>query len=156
MLYRFQLFTQLLLGGLLLSCLGCWGGDANIGRVEGVVIVDGAPVERACVSFYPASGDRASQGLTDADGHYELSYTRSTDGAVIGEHKVTISTKVESEVEYSDSDYTDGGTGETAATVVVKARKEMLPKKYRDLKVTELSATVESGSNEINFDLKSK
>lgn len=118
--------------------------------------MDGAPVERACVSFYPASGDRASQGLTDADGHYELSYTRSTDGAVIGEHKVTISTKVESEVEYSDSDYTDGGTGETAATVVVKARKEMLPKKYRDLKVTELSATVESGSNEINFDLKSK
>jgi len=153
--YRFQLFTQLAICGLLLSCLGCLGGDSNVGKVEGVVNVDGAPVERAVVSFYPTSG-RASQGVTDAEGHYTLTYTSSTDGAVIGKHKVVISTKVEREVEYGDSDYANGGNGKTPETVISKARKEMLPKKYCDLRATELTATVESGSNTINFDLQTK
>ena len=71
-----------------------------------------------------------------------MRYTRSQKGAVIGEHKVTISIEVEADV-YGQQD-------------APKVRDESIPKKYLDRKKTELTKTVESGSNEFNFDLESK
>ena len=103
--------------------------------------LDSVPLEGATVRFYPTTG-RASSGKTDKNGHYELRYTRSQKGAVIGEHKVTISIEVEADV-YGQQD-------------APKVRDESIPKKYLDRKKTELTKTVESGSNEFNFDLESK
>ena len=124
---------------LLLCFCGCPASSGNIGLVEGVVTLDGTPVEGAFVRFYPETG-RGSSGKTDKDGHYELRYTRSEDGAIIGNHKITISTEVEADYE-QDPD---------------EGRAESVPKKYLDRKKTELTATVESGRNNINFDLTSK
>lgn len=76
-------------------------------------------------------------GTTDDNGHYKLLYTRSVDGAVIGEHKVTISP----EPEEDDDD---------------RRNEELIPSKYVDQKTTDLTATVSSGKNTFNFDLKSK
>ena len=59
-------------------------------------------------------------------------HTRDITGAVIGKHQVTISMDAEEE------------------------KSEMLPQKYRDRKQTDQAATVDSGNNTINFDLKSK
>ena len=94
MFYRFQ-FLQLTLCILLLLSIGC-GGDSNIGKVEGVVSLDGEPLKRALVCFYPTDG-RASAGQTDEEGHYELQYIRNVKGAVVGPHKVTISTYIDRE-----------------------------------------------------------
>ena len=126
---------------LLLCFCGCPTSSENVGWVEGVVTLDGSPVEGATVRFYPTTG-RASTGKTDKDGHYELKYTRSEDGAVIGDHKVTISTEVEAD-NYEQDD-------------AVEARAESIPKKYVSRKTTDLTATVKSGNNTHNFDLKSK
>ena len=112
-----------------------------MGVVEGVVTLDSAPVVGATVRFYPTSGDRGSSGKTDKDGHYELRYTRTEKGAVIGEHKVTISTEVKAD-NYEEED-------------TEEARPETIPKKYLDRKKTVLLETVESGGNTINFDLTS-
>ena len=126
---------------LLLCFCGCSSSDGNIGWVEGVVTLDGAPVEGATVRYYPASGERGSSGKTDENGHYDLRYTRSQKGAIIGEHKVTISTEV----------LGDGyGTDNAPA-----ARTESIPKKYLDPEKTELTKTVASGNNTFNFDLNS-
>lgn len=103
--------------------------------------LDGVPVEGATVRFYPNVDGRGSSGMTDENGHYELRYTRSADGAIIGEHRVTVSTKVE-------GDYYDPEN-------VIEAKAETIPKKYLDRKKTELTATVESGNNTIDFELTS-
>ena len=135
---RFQVLP-LVLCTLLISFLGCNKGSGNIGTVEGVVTLDGKPVDRATITFYPASG-RSSGGYTDENGHYSLVYTRSEKGAVIGEHQVTISTELE-------ADYMGGANTEQ--------RDESMPRRYLDRRKTDLTGTVEAGSNAINFELKS-
>lgn len=124
---------------LLLCFCGCPSSDGNIGWVEGVVTLDDEPVAGATVRFYPTT-ERGSSGKTDKNGYYELRQTRSQMGATVGEHKVTISTKAE------------GGYGQTGD----KPRAETIPKKYLDRKKTELSRTVKSGNNTINFELTSE
>ena len=142
MFYRFQ-FLQLTLCILLLFSVGCAGGDSNIGQVEGVVNLDGEPLKRALVCFYPTDG-RASAGRTDEEGHYELRYIRNVKGAVVGPHKVTISTYIHREDDPPTSEF--GGNG----------REETMPPKYLDRRKTELSATIESGSNKVDFKLTSE
>jgi len=142
MVYRFQFSLLPLCTILLLLSVGC-GGDSNIGQVEGVVRLDGKPLKRAMVNFYPTDA-RASFGFTDAEGHYELQYIKNVKGAVVGQHKVTISTKIDKEDDPPTSEF--GGKG----------REETMPPKYLDRKKTELSASVESGSNTIDFELESK
>ena len=140
MVYRFQ-FLQLTLCILLLFCVGC-GGDSSIGQVEGVVTFDGEPIDRAKVSFYPTDA-RASIGYTDDQGHYRLRHTRSANGALIGKHKVTVQTRIDKKDDEPTSKY--GGKG----------REEFLPPRYVNQKKTELTATVESGTNTIDFKLES-
>ncbi|WDI41074.1 carboxypeptidase-like regulatory domain-containing protein [Bremerella sp. P1] len=61
-----------------------------VGKVTGVVTKGGQPLPDATVTFYPIGG-RPSFGTTDADGRYELIFTESVDGAMVGTHKVNIS-----------------------------------------------------------------
>lgn len=140
----------LIVAGLMIT--GC--SNSKVGTVSGVVTLDGKPIDQATVSFYPDEG-RASLGRTNEKGEYRLTYTRGVSGAVIGNHKVTISTLVDAEVDYGDSNYESGGAGEVSVTSVTKARPESMPPKYRDRRQTVLTATVERGSNEINFELTS-
>lgn len=134
----FQLL-QLFLCVLMLTILGCGSGSSDIGTVEGVVTLDGNPVDRATIIFYPPTG-RSSFGYTDENGHYSLVHSRKNNGALIGNHRVTISTEIE-------KDYLNGANTD--------ARKETMPAKYLDPEKTDLTGTVNSGSNEIDFELKS-
>lgn len=148
---RLSGLSFLLMATLILA--GCQ--DSKLGSVTGVVSIDGKPVEMASVSFIPDFG-RASVGSTNEKGEYVLNYTSSKKGALIGKHKVTISTKYVAETNYSLQTYSEEGPIKPTRSDVVKSkgRKEMLPKKYRDRNTTELTAVVEPGSNEINFKLE--
>ncbi|EAQ77344.1 hypothetical protein [Blastopirellula marina] len=110
------------------------------GYVTGVVTLDGKPIDKAVVTFEPANA-RPSVGFTDANGRYELIFTASRNGAVLGEHQVRITSAA------------DAGGGEGGQPLVA-ARKETIPTKYNAK--TELTAQVDSGSNTIDFDLKTK
>ena len=81
---------------LMLFALGCSQGDRpELAPVTGTVTLDGKPLERAAMMFRPEEG-RASRGITDASGHYELIYLRDIRGARIGSHTVSIMTRTES------------------------------------------------------------
>ena len=144
-----------------LSCLlmatsifaGC--NDSKIGTVSGVVLIDGEPVEMASISFFPDVG-RASVGRTNDKGEYVLNYTRGQKGALIGNHKVTISTRYVAETNYNQQTYNEEGLVKQSRSDLVKSkgRKEMIPKKYRDPEETELTAAVKPGSNQIDFNLE--
>lgn len=127
--------------GLLCLC-GCFGSNSNVGLVSGTITVDGEPIDRAVVSFFPTQG-RGSIGMTDENGFYELAYVLKQNGAVIGNHKVTIETKVDRASQYDVENGSEKGG----------SRKELLPEKYHNHKKTELTATVQSGSNTIDFAL---
>jgi hypothetical protein len=111
----------------------------DLGRVYGVVKLDGQPLEGAKVRFTPADRNlsvddkgrhryRASTATTDAKGYYDLYYTEDIRGAAVTEHRVSI-----------EKFGSDG--------------RLVTPASMYDL--TEEMRSVESGSNEFNFDLTS-
>lgn len=77
---------------LLAACVGCGGSGPTIVPVTGTLTYKGKPVPNALVFFLPENG-RPSQGPTDAEGHFKLSYTNEKDGAVVGKHKVWVSSR---------------------------------------------------------------
>ena len=96
--------------------------------VTGTVTLDGQPLERAAVIFRPTEG-RASRGLTDKEGRFELLYLRDIRGAMLGSHQVSITTRSESRPE------------------------ELVPEKYNQR--TTLTREVEDTNNVFEFALTS-
>ena len=121
---------------------GCGGPPPgpDLGTVTGTVTLDGKPLADASITFTPANG-RPSVGTTDASGKYTLSYTIQKPGAMLGKHKVTITTQKPA----------SGGEGDEPA---VRGREELLPAKYHA--ESELTADVQAGPNTIDFALESK
>ncbi len=110
-----------------MAVVGCSQGDRPpLGTVKGVVTLDGKPLANAAVRFLPVVPVRASMSMTDAEGRYELVYIRDIMGAAVGEHRVEITTEA-------------------------AGAAEKLAAKYHS--ATTLTAKVEPGVNEINFDL---
>jgi hypothetical protein len=68
---------------------GCSGG---LVKVNGVVLLDGQPLEGAVVTFVPVEADkgRSATGTTDKEGNFQLSTTKPNDGVAPGEYKVTV------------------------------------------------------------------
>jgi hypothetical protein len=78
----------------LLSTALIWGcgspGTAPTAPVQGTLLHNGQPARAARVIFTPKSG-RPATGNTDDEGRFILSTFKSDDGAVPGEHTVTVS-----------------------------------------------------------------
>lgn len=145
--YNFKLPISAFVLAVCVVFSGC-GGGPKVATVTGVITMDGEPIANANISFHPETG-RGSTGQTDSEGRYELLFTQGRKGAVLGNHKVTISTKVYAQ-ESRDVDY-DGNESGNA----VKGRAESMPDKYRVKSATILTAEVKSGKNEIDFPLSS-
>jgi len=76
---------------LVASLAGCGKSDRPaLGQVTGHVTLAGQPLAGALVLFTPAGPGRTSQGITDRDGRYELTYLRDIKGANLGRHTVRI------------------------------------------------------------------
>ena len=129
--------AMILVAATLLPLLGC-GGSSDVGRVKGIVTLDGQAVADATVEFSPEGEGRPSTGMTDTDGHYDLAYTATETGAKIGKHTVTITT---------------GGMKSDSNGNLTKV-PETIPEKY-NVK-TELIVEVTSGKNTHDFYLKSQ
>ncbi len=74
---------------------GC--GGANIASVRGVVTCKGSPVKEAHLTFAPIARSeddkepgKPATGFTNAEGVYVLSTYQELDGALIGNHRVTV------------------------------------------------------------------
>lgn len=115
---------------------GCGGSGVRLGRVTGKVTLAGQPLPDALVTFSPVAGGSPSGGKTAADGTYTLVYSRKDDGALVGEHTVTIST-FQPEMEDPPA----------------PAVPEKVPFKYREAEELP-KVTVKSGSNTLDFNLE--
>jgi len=74
---------------LVLMLAGC-GNSSGLVPVQGVLTLDGEPVDGAAVAFVPeAEGGRAAQAMTDEDGSFRLETTDRV-GIKPGKYKVTV------------------------------------------------------------------
>src|SRR5690349_24920475 len=75
----------------LATLVGCGSDAPPLGQVTGTVTLDGKPVDGAMIQFEPTtSGMPTAFGQTDAQGKYELWYSRGNKGASLGEAIVRI------------------------------------------------------------------
>jgi len=128
-----------------IAVIGCSGSDRpKTVHVEGVVTYQGEPVAEAQVSFIPAQG-RPASGTTGADGRFTLMTFEPDDGAVLGEHTVTI----EKTALPSDQE------GASYAEQMSAKRVSLIPEQYANVQSSPLKATVSAdGPNEFEFELK--
>ncbi len=125
---------------LLAVLLGC-GDDSQLGRVHGTVQLDGKPLTTGTVRFVPDAG-RAAQGEIQPDGTYTLGTYGTSDGALLGTHRVAI-------VAYEASDNT------RPAYEVRTPNRPLVPQKYLATGTSDLSFDVKPGKNRADFDLTS-
>jgi hypothetical protein len=118
--------------------VGC-GGDDSMGRVRGVVTLDGHPVSRGIVQFLPSSG-RGAKGQIEEDGTFVLGTFDETDGASVGVHRVAIIA------------YERGPGGRPDPTTASKF-KALVPKKYLAPGTSDLTYEVKPGDNFAEFSL---
>ncbi len=147
--------------GFLAAIAGCDHGPVTppTAPVHGRVTFQGKPVEGAQVAFYcQKPGARPAVGKTDVDGVYRLSTFTTNDGAMIGQHGVTISKFV--------FDSNNGGSIQGASGSAPKFlpppgeqnslranTQSALPWKYSDVRQSGLTADVVPDGSEVNFDL---
>jgi len=122
---------------------GCDRGLA-LAPAEGTVTLDGRPVAEAGVFFTPIEGGPSATGSTDAAGHFKLR-SANREGAMVGEHRVTITKKETRGLGPF------GPTSPEGITIIWH-----VPQKYSNTKTTDLTATVPSGGDEFTFELTSK
>jgi hypothetical protein len=116
---------------------GCNRSGLNLAHVEGIVMHNGAPLEGAGVLFLPSSGPFA-MGTTDASGRFTLT-TANHPGAIIGEHRVTISKTQTTSKQLPGERLPRYDT------------KYLISPKYADASTSGLAATVVDDDNEFEF-----
>jgi len=137
---------------------GCGPRGPAVEMVEGVVLLDGQPVEGATVFFSPAptggktAGGLPAAGRTGADGRFRLNAiggARSAAGTKVGEYVVTI---VKQE---SDAPTAPAPDIPPAPPGLINVR-DLLPTIYKVGATSPLRATVITGKNTFRFELDSK
>jgi hypothetical protein len=112
---------------------GCSKPEFELGLVSGVVTYDGRPLSRANVVFQPDGGvGTTSVGFTNDSGEYQLTFSRTAKGAIVGGHEVVINV---------------WPTDENPKPIKVPARYNT---------ATELKAEVKPGKNSYDFQLTSE
>ena len=145
-----------------LCSFGCGQSGTPIEYVEGVVKLDGTPLEGATVFFSPkgASGVGAA-GRTQSDGSFTLNAQGSKPGAgtTAGDYNVTIS-KVEMPkfvgISTDDPRYGTPEQERLQQEADNAKPKIIVPEKYNNVETSPFTAKVQSGSNKFTFDISSK
>jgi len=128
---------------LMLLCVltfsaGCGHGLDYTAKVAGTVTVNGQPAKAFNIIFHPAQG-RPATGITDDQGRFSLTTFDPGDGAVLGEHVVTV---------------TDSFPQGPPAMGRITANMTRVPLQYSSVETSPLKETVEDKKNDFTFDLK--
>lgn len=161
----YQLWT---LGAVALisTAMGCDGGGATLKTepVQGVVTLDGTPVEGATVMFVPVTkgSGLSATGYTDANGVYKLTANTSGEdvakvegGTLPGEYHVAV-TKAVADVPLSEEEAMEQGVAyKPPAPGQAPQMTYIVPKKYQLAPRSGLKVTVQEGENNIPLELTS-
>lgn len=124
---------------LTMTFSGCWNRGPKIATVRGTVTLDSVPLAYAAVVFNPPNG-RPAGATTDEHGNFSLNFTEGRQGALLGTHRVIITTRRDPWKDKNGKPQPGSG--------------EKLPAIYHSQ--SNLTFTVEAGKDNIaNFDLKS-
>lgn len=141
---------------IVLFTLGCSGPSADPGGiprllpVQGVVTVDGQPLEGAVVTFLPTDQQGSlTVAETNADGNYMLKY-QGMPGTASGSYKVGISLIQTPE----GKSMSLGAQTALSPPPGFDTAIERLPKKYSDLGLTVLTADVSERGGTYDFPLE--
>ena len=144
-----------------MGAVGCGGREwPPTYKTTGMVTLDGSPVERASITFYPKEGQQPANATTDASGRYQMTSFNAGDGATAGSFDVAILKfpaieidAVPGGVPFDESNNTNAGPSPES----LEDPENELPEKYSNSEKSGLSATVTAdGENVFNFELKSK
>ena len=134
---------------LVVGLLGC-GGGTPMSEVEGVVRLNGKPLDKIQVEFWPTSSGPRSFGTSDQDGKFKLTTDDGKhDGASIGNHKVVL---------HDIGIMGDKFLGREGETVdMTQGRKSRVAAKYATPETTPISQEVVSGKkNEVKIEVSAK
>jgi hypothetical protein len=133
---------------------GCGSGVERppLGSVSGTVTYKEKPVTSGSVMFTPvggSSGDaaRIATGQLESDGTFTLTTFDTGDGAVLGQHVVTIEARGSMEQLKKMNLKADG-------SIAYKLPKPSVPEKYTKTDSSPLKFTVEKGKNSFKIELK--
>ena len=140
---------------------GCGGGDAGpkVVPVTGKVLYKGLPLTEAQVAFLGDGKSRPAVAITDTQGRFVLTTSLTGDGAVPGNHTVTVSKtvdnpsakKVTGKISMDDAAKlsADYGKADQPATL------SLIPERYSLASQSGLSFQVKEGqANDFTIDLK--
>jgi hypothetical protein len=120
-----------------LSAAVCWGcgpagsgSAANLIPVKGKVTYKGKPLTKGTIKFVPDGYGREARGSIQSDGTFVLTTTKDGDGAVAGEHHVSLS------------------------NLDKPLANDRAFKKYTSPNTSRLTAAVDSEHTEFSFDLQ--
>jgi hypothetical protein len=149
----------------LVGLVGCGeSGGPSVQYVEGVVTLDGEPIEGVAVGFSPVKPDSGTPavGMTDANGVFKLTATaagKHEAGTGVGEYNVTFSkVKTTGGSEVTSSKDPNYGKTDTSNRPAPTKVEYIIPQKYDHPTTSGFTVTVVEGTNKgdnFKFDLKS-
>lgn len=138
---------------LAFTLAGCGSdpGRPKLGQVNGKVTYKGKPVTSGEVIFTPATGKgnetgHVATGKIASDGSYSLGTFDPGDGAVLGEHVVT--------VQVLDQKAEDMGKMKPDGTFDYVLPKSVVPQKYASVGTSPLRCKVEESGTRFDIDMK--
>lgn len=159
-MHLWQRVSALALACLLPVVSGC---GHKMAKVEGIVTLDGEPVEGATVTFIPDGSGLQASGRTGSDGVFRLSTRTTGDGVAHGTYKVII-VKATGKQYGSGEDVTDPDSLKQLYGQFVKDQRDkkkkkekpkaIIPAVYSDPAKTDLKAQVPT-DGPIKFELRS-
>lgn len=139
---KFQLYALTFVGLFLIGC-----GDSQLAthKVEGKIQFAGGGVPRfGSVEFYHPEKKINARGKIESDGTFTVSTYEDGDGAIEGDHQITVNQIVTNHLAASAKIEIQHDHGKTAAA------------KYRDYRTSGLKCTIVKGTNKVELKISEK
>lgn len=140
---------------LLGLALGCGGsGRGPLGQVEGTVTLEGKPINEGTIIFEVA-GARPATGTISSGKIVDVTTYEPNDGVPVGEASVAIfATGTAPAPAETTTPANPDEASQLGKNYMGGNAQSLIPKKYNNPATSELNCTIESGKNEVSFDLK--
>ena len=123
--------------------IGCGDGRLPLGKVSGVVNVDGKPLSKGQIVF--VTDTRRAFGYIEDGKIVDVPTYKTGDGVTVGNHPVAIRPKVD------ESEMMSLPSGKSPFSL-----DDSVPEKYHKESTSGLTAEIARGENKLEFNLKSQ
>ncbi len=141
---------------ILTAFAGCGSNRPETVAVAGRVTLAGQPAAECRVTFHPLDGRRVAFGLTDAEGRYVLRTFESGDGAMPGEHRVTIYQVTMNLPGGGPKSLADEVNFDWSKLAAESPSRPVVPEIFGNRETTPLSATIFEPTDSLDFELANR